>query len=224
MEATDAIEERWSKLHAAAMLGAALLALALHATWPVALIGAASLGAWVGLARGRYTPGGAFGAANTVTLLRLLLIGMLALAGQQTRGEIASVTMFAVFALDGLDGWLARSRQLASAFGARFDMECDALLVLVGSLLLYLRARLPAFILAPGALRYAYVLAITWLPGRGREQPRSLVGRYVFAVMVLSMCASLWPFEPWHRPVALLATLLIAYSFGRSVYWSLKAV
>ena len=30
-----------------------------------------------------------------------------------------------------------------------------------------LRGRLPAFILVPGALRYAYVLAISRLPGRG---------------------------------------------------------
>jgi phosphatidylglycerophosphate synthase len=224
VEATEAIDERWSKLHAVAMLIAALLALALRAAWPVALIGAASLFALLGLGRGRYTPAGAFGSANAVTLLRLLLIACLALVGQRMRGEESALLMFAVFALDGLDGWLARSRQLSSAFGARFDTECDAMLVLVGSLLLYLRARLPAFILVPGALRYAYVLAIGWLPGRGREQPRSLVGRYVFAIVVLSLCASLWPLEPWHRPFALLATLLIVYSFGRSVYWSLKAV
>jgi phosphatidylglycerophosphate synthase len=224
VEATDAIDERWSRLHAAAMLIAALLALALRVAWPTVLIGAVSLCALLGLGRGRYTPGGAFGAANAVTLLRLLLIVCLAVIGREVPGHVAALIMFAIFALDGLDGWLARSRQLASAFGARFDMECDALLVLVGSLLLYLRGRLPAFILVPGALRYAYVLAISWLPGRGREQPRSLIGRHVFALMVLSMCASLWPFEPWHRPLALLTTLLIAYSFGRSVYWSLKAV
>ena len=144
---------------------AALLALALHAVWPVALVGAASLVALLGLGRGRYTPAGAFGAANAVTLLRLVLIAALALIGLPQRGELAALLMFAVFALDGVDGWLARSRQLASAFGARFDMECDALLVLVGSLLLYLRGRLPAFILLPGALRYAYVLALAWLPG-----------------------------------------------------------
>ena len=148
MEATDAIDERWSKLHAAAMLIAGLFALALGAAWPVALIGAASLSALLGLGRGRYTPAGAFGSANAVTLLRLVLITSLALIGLRLRGEVAALIMFAVFALDGLDGWLARSRQLASGFGARFDMECDALLVLVGSLLLYLRGRLPAFILA----------------------------------------------------------------------------
>jgi phosphatidylglycerophosphate synthase len=178
----------------------------------------------LGLGRGRYTPAGTFGSANAVTLLRLVLITSLASIGLRLGGEVAALIMLAVFALDGLDGWLARSRQLASGFGARFDMECDALLVLVGSLLLYLRGSLPAFILLPGALRYAYVLAIAWLPSRGREAPRSLIGRYVFAIMVLSMCASLWPFEPWHRPLALLATLLIAYSFAHSVYWLLKPV
>jgi phosphatidylglycerophosphate synthase len=138
-------------------------------------------------------------------------------------GELAASLVLTVFVLDGVDGWLARRRQLASAFGARFDMECDALLVLVASLRVYLSGHLPAFILVPGALRYLYVLAVRWLPSR-REQPRSRVGRYVFALMVLSLCASLWPFEPWHRPLALVATLLIVWSFARSVYWSLKAV
>jgi phosphatidylglycerophosphate synthase len=224
VQRAEATEERWTKLHATAMLAAACAALVLHAAWPVALVGAGSLGVLLGLGRGHYTPGGAFGAANGVTLLRLLLIAVLACIGQRLRGELAAALALAAFALDGLDGWLARKRRLASAFGARFDMECDALLVLAATLVLYLRGRLPAFILLPGALRYAYVLAISRLPGGGREQPRSRVGRYAFAVMAVSLCASLWPVEPWHRPLALFATLLLVYSFGRSIYWSLKAV
>ena len=35
-----------------------------------------------------------------------------------------------LLALDGLDGWAARRQGLVSAFGARFDMEVDALLIL----------------------------------------------------------------------------------------------
>ena len=37
----------------------------------------------------------------------------------------------AVAVLDGVDGWLARAIALASDFGARFDMETDALFILV---------------------------------------------------------------------------------------------
>jgi multidrug efflux pump subunit AcrA (membrane-fusion protein) len=37
--------------------------------------------------------------------------------------------------LDGVDGWLARRHEIASRFGARFDMEVDALLILALSVL-----------------------------------------------------------------------------------------
>ena len=40
-------------------------------------------------------------------------------------------------ALDGVDGWLARRRGMSSAFGARFDMEIDALLVQVLAILVW---------------------------------------------------------------------------------------
>jgi phosphatidylglycerophosphate synthase len=40
-----------------------------------------------------------------------------------------------LLALDGLDGWLARRFGLASAYGARFDMEVDGFLILVLALL-----------------------------------------------------------------------------------------
>ena len=44
-------------------------------------------------------------------------------------------------ALDGVDGWLARRSGIASAFGARFDMEIDALLILVLAVLAWRSAR-----------------------------------------------------------------------------------
>ncbi|MEJ1964856.1 MAG: CDP-alcohol phosphatidyltransferase family protein [Gammaproteobacteria bacterium] len=43
---------------------------------------------------------------------------------------IATVTAAIAASLDGIDGWLARSRHTASDFGARFDMETDAVLIL----------------------------------------------------------------------------------------------
>jgi phosphatidylglycerophosphate synthase len=218
----DDLEDLWSRLHAVAMLAASCVALALGVTWPVALAALASVAALLVSHRGRYTPRGTFGPANAVTLLRLLLVAGLALVGPQIRGASAAQLVLAVFALDGIDGRLARRQQLASPFGARFDMECDGVLILVASLLAYLSGRLPPFILVSGTLRYVYVLALMWLPAH-REAPRSALGRYAFALMVLSLCASLWPLEPWHRPFALLATLLLVYSFGRSVHWSLKA-
>jgi phosphatidylglycerophosphate synthase len=160
---------------------------------------------------------------NAVTLLRLLLTVVLAALGARERGPELALLVFAIFALDGLDGWLARRLGLASSFGARFDMECDALLVLTCSLCLFSSGRLPAFILVPGLLRYLYVLGCALIPGEAREAPRSRVGRHAFALMALSFAASFWPL-PHHEWLALFATTLIACSFGRSFAYSLRSV
>ena len=64
------------------------------------------------------------------------LLGEAVDAGDDHRawGVVVLATVAAL--LDAVDGWLARREQIASAFGARFDMETDAFLILVLSLLL----------------------------------------------------------------------------------------
>jgi phosphatidylglycerophosphate synthase len=208
--------ERWTRAHAVALLLATGASLLVRNALPAAGVGSASIGVLIALQRGRYTPAGTFGAANVVTAFRLVLIVGLALLGRTSPGPLSALWVGSIFVLDGVDGWIARRTGQASAFGACFDMECDALLVLMCSLVLYLHARLPAFILLPGVLRYLYVLALVLLP-RMQEAPRSRIGRYAFGAMVISFVASLWPIEPWHRPLALGASLLILLSFARSV-------
>ena len=73
-------------------------------------------------------PGGPrFGEANQTTLLRsglVCLIGSALLASSQEQGiswHLTGVIALAL-ALDGVDGYLARRLNLASDFGARFDM------------------------------------------------------------------------------------------------------
>jgi len=76
-----------------------------------------------------------FGAANSVTLLRAALAVLLAaLVGAAPSAALGWVIVglgTAGVALDGVDGALARHRDEAGTFGARFDMETDALLILV---------------------------------------------------------------------------------------------
>ena len=68
-----------------------------------------------------------------------------------------------VAVLDGVDGWLARRTRMASAFGARFDMETDAALILVLAVLAWQFGRAGAWVLACGLLRYAFVGAgVLW--------------------------------------------------------------
>src|SRR6185436_14514828 len=79
------------------------------------------------------------GPANQVTLVRATVVALLAAAlfepADPRVAAIAVVATAMTAVLDGVDGWLARRTGMASPFGARADMETDALLILVLSLL-----------------------------------------------------------------------------------------
>jgi phosphatidylglycerophosphate synthase len=212
---------RFSRVHAVWMLAATGASLASGNALPAAAAGALSLCTSVLLHRGHWTPSGALGAGNALTLLRLAMIVALAPLCLQPPGPAAALLVLAIFTLDGVDGWLARKRGQASLFGAHLDMECDALLVLLCALVLYQHDRLSAFILVPGLLRYLYVIFLLLVPAAGGEAPRSNIGRYAFSAMVVSLIASLWPL-PLHVPFAQFASLAIAASFARSLYYSFK--
>ncbi|RYY95718.1 MAG: CDP-alcohol phosphatidyltransferase family protein, partial [Comamonadaceae bacterium] len=112
-----------------------------------------------------HRPHARFGLANAVTLLRLALIALLAAAlgepaSHTTAGAAALVGLATLAALlDALDGPLARRSGAASPFGARFDMETDALLIGVLCLLALQLDRAGAWVLAAGLARYAFVVA-----------------------------------------------------------------
>ena len=100
-----------------------------------------------------------FGPANYVTTIRAILVALAAgVIGYPATPEVLWVVIGLVGvmgALDGLDGWLARRTAMESAFGARFDMETDALLVLVLSVLVWQHEKAGAWVLVlrPHAVR-----------------------------------------------------------------------
>jgi len=104
-----------------------------------------------------------FGPANRITLLRVAIISLVA----ATIGEEWSIGLSwtivgittAVLFIDGLDGRIARRTNSMSAFGARFDMETDAALIMILSVLCWHFDKAGVWILAAGAMRYAFVLA-----------------------------------------------------------------
>ena len=65
---------------------------------------------------------------------------------------------------------MARARGETSAFGARFDMETDAALLLALSLAVPALGVAGWWVLAIGGLRYAYVAA-GWSPRAGSGPP-----------------------------------------------------
>jgi phosphatidylglycerophosphate synthase len=137
-----------------------------------------------------------FGLANHVTLLRTGLVCLVGSAllggGARVSWSLAAVIGLAL-ALDALDGWLARRFGLASRFGARFDLEIDALMILILSLLVWQTGQAGPWVLAIGGMRYAFVaLGMLWPVGR-RPLPPSLRRKTVCAVISVLLLFCLLP-------------------------------
>jgi phosphatidylglycerophosphate synthase len=206
-------------------LMAVALALAGGLAWRgvlVALVayGLIAAGVVAGLA---YHPYRRFGPANVVTLARAayaaLLIGLLG-DGTGSLGESGRwalvVAGTVALALDGVDGWLARRSRLASAFGARFDMETDALSVLALSALVYRSGQVGAWVLTAGLMRYIFVLAGYLWPPLAAPLPPSQRRKVVCVILIVGMLAALAPpvGAPRAQALCLVGLVLLVYSFG----------
>jgi len=211
--------EIWSRKNAILLLCALAGALWLGKPWPIGVVALGSFGALLVDARGAWTPTGRFGAANLVTALRLLLVSLLSVALHRAAGGLLAALVLATLVLDGLDGWLARRAGLASPFGAHFDMEVDALLVLTVSAELFFSRRFGWWILSGGVLRYFYVLCVALWPPRGGSMPRTLLGRSAFLLVVTGQALGLL----WTGSAALVAaslgTFAVSLSFARAFFY-----
>lgn len=123
-----------------------------------------------------------------------------------------------VIAADGLDGFLARKYNTASAFGAFFDMETDAFYVCMMSFLLYQENLLPAWILWAGWLRYGSVLVEMLLGVHGQPSPPNPYARFIAGLLFIALLLPwLVPKSVYLIPVGL-ALILVTFSFGYSFY------
>ncbi len=167
-----------------------------------------------------------FGAANRVTLARA---GIAALAAgligpfEPTPALSWSIAALAGLALllDGADGWLARHHGSTSRFGARFDMEVDAFLILVLAVLVYHSAKAGGWVLLSGGMRYGFVAlgqVLPWLkqplPPRKRRQTICVIQS---VALVLCLTPILVP--PWTNLLAAGALGLLATSFASDAVW-----
>jgi phosphatidylglycerophosphate synthase len=206
----------------AALLGAFLDdgAVAVRAA-AIAAVGGAGL-AWLWR---RHRRAEAFGAANSVTLVRaaltVLLVALLGTAPTPTLGWLVVGLGSTGVLLDGVDGALARRRNEASSFGARFDMETDALLILVLAALVWQHGKAGPWILAAGLLRYAFVAASSALPWFGAALPSSRRRQAVCVVQIVSLLGALVPLvvPPWSAALALAGLAALVWSFAVDVVW-----
>ena len=166
-----------------------------------------------------------FGVANGVTLVRgavtVLLAALIGASGGEALGWTVVALAVIAAALDGVDGWLARRHNEVTAFGARFDMETDALLILVLSALVWQLDKAGIWILAAGLLRYAFVLASYPLPWMERALPPSRRRQAVCVLQTVSLMGALLPgvLPPWSNATLLAGLALLVWSFTIDVVW-----
>jgi phosphatidylglycerophosphate synthase len=175
------------------------------------------------------------GAANRITLVRAAVACLMASRaldfaplGAADRWMLAAAAGAALL-LDGTDGWAARRQGLASAFGARFDMEIDAFAIAVLAVVVAEAAAAPCWVLAIGAMRYLYLALGCAVPLlRCAPPPAAFADRRRKAIAVVqsvALLAALAPATPmaWAAGVCAAALGLLAYSFAADMVMQLSA-
>ncbi len=174
---------------------------------------------------GSHHPFPRFGTANTVTLLRVSLVsGVAGFIGETPSDLIAWIAAEAVTVvalLDGVDGWLARRSREESAFGARFDMETDAALILILSVLVWHHQKAGAWVLACGLMRYGFVVAGWVLPWMAGPLRSTLRGKSVAIAQLVGLGLALLPSVPVSisNVVAAITLALLVWSFAVDIAW-----
>ncbi len=214
---------------AACLSAGAGWALGLPGTVPaLATALSAALGGAVLLGLGRAGAGAVFAPCSRVTLMRgglaAVVGGLLAAPAalaQPVVAWVALVLALLALVLDGVDGWLARRRNEATAFGARFDMEVDAALTMLLAGLALAAGKAGPWVLALGAMRYGFVVASLRWPWLSAPLPHSLRRKTVCVVQVAVLAAILAPLIPpgVSAPAAALALGLLIWSFTVDVVW-----
>ena len=160
------------------------------------------------------------GPANAVTYARSLVVAAVtALAAVGSTTPALVVLAVLALALDGVDGLVARKTSSASALGARFDMEVDAFLLLVLSVVAARGTGL--WVLAIGLMRYAFVAAGALMPWLTAPLPPRFSRKVVAAAQGVALVAAVSGVLPPAVPAVALAASLAAlcWSFGRDVAW-----
>jgi phosphatidylglycerophosphate synthase len=169
------------------------------------------------------------GTANRITLVRAAIACLIAARaiepaplGAPERWLLAAIAAAALM-LDGADGWAARRQGLASAFGARFDMEVDAFAIFVLAITVVKAQAVPYWALAIGGMRYLYLAATLAFPLlRGPLPPRRIADRRRKTIAVVQSIGLMIALVPatvadWAAVTCAAALALLAYSFAADI-------
>jgi phosphatidylglycerophosphate synthase len=162
-----------------------------------------------------------FGLANLITTIRLLLVLTLILVARKFQFDDPSLYMLVIIipTLDIFDGLIARYRKEESQFGMFYDMEVDAVFVMVASIIIFLNYPSMWIVLIPAFLRYFYKFTIDVFDKKKefiekKQKYASIIaGNYFVALIVFYVFRN-----EWAMSFLIASSILIMLSFGKSYY------
>ena len=166
-----------------------------------------------------------YGPANQITTVRAVLVALVAsLIGEPRLPAVATWAAglgVIVGMLDGLDGWLARRSRMASDFGARFDMETDAVLVMALAILAWRYDKAGAWVVMSGLLRYLFLAAGWWWRWLQRPLPPARRRQAICVVQILALILVMVPAvtPPVSTVLSAVALGALCYSFLIDILW-----
>ena len=158
---------------------------------------------------------------NTLTALRILLVPVLvvALLGETPNGSTVAAVVFAVAALtDGLDGYLARSRQSVTTLGKVMDPVADKLLVAAALIVLVSLDRVAAWVAMVIIAREFAVSALRIAAAQqGVEIASSRLGKAKTFSQIMAIMALIAASDPASAPVQALVYVSVALTIASGV-------
>jgi CDP-diacylglycerol---glycerol-3-phosphate 3-phosphatidyltransferase len=155
---------------------------------------------------------------NALTLIRILLVPVLvvALTVETPGGSTIAAIVFAIAALtDGLDGYIARTRQSVTTFGKVMDPVADKLMIAAALISLVSLERLAAWVAMVIIAREFAVSGLRIAAGQqGVVIPASGLGKVKTIVQVVAVLALIAANDPADAWVQGLVYLMVAVTIA----------
>lgn len=154
-----------------------------------------------------------FGVANTITLVRFLIIVFSFLLINFNNTSLLFYGLCIVVALDFFDGMAARYFNESSFFGLYFDMEVDAFFVLLMCYFYYIYGSISWWILIPGTLRYIFRLYTFCFPKPNSKEQKKTYATVIAASYFVVLLLGLITRDLLQFLILLIGTIALVFSF-----------
>ncbi|MFT6443387.1 MAG: phosphatidylglycerophosphate synthase [Salibacteraceae bacterium] len=215
----------WNKVHACMMLIACLISMYASDTFILSVVSLTSFGIYVYMFRSELSKYSLFaGYPNLITLLRIVLLVFICIFWRQL-GTLVVFSMFlSNILLDWLDGFVARKLGLTSDFGLYLDMETDAFLVSVISLIIWMSNDFHWVILFSGFLRYPYAVLLLFINKGNKKEPKRFYASFVTGFFYVSLLMAFLSRSTFAEYTLYISSILIIISFSRSLYFQVSSI